>query len=69
MRRSSRFNRQKLEQVIEEKGVRKKWIAEQMSIHPQTLYSYLNGNKVPSAHMLRLMALVLGVPEDELKAS
>lgn len=69
MQTEAKFAPERLEEIIETRGIRKKWIAEKMAIHPQTLYSYLNGSKVPSTAMLRLMAMVLEVSEDELKAS
>lgn len=54
-------------ELIRKKGLRKNWVAEQMGIHPQTLYAYLSGRQTPPAAILKLMALVLGVAEDDIK--
>lgn len=61
------LDRQKTELLIRTKGLRKKWIAEEMKIHPKTLYAYLSGRNSPPAAMIKLLAIVIGVSEQDLK--
>lgn len=63
------LDRAKTERLIREKGLRKKWIAEEMKIHPKTFYAYLSGRSQPPASMIKLMAFVIGVPEKDLKSA
>lgn len=59
---------EKIERIIEAKGLRKKWIADQMAIHPNTFYAYLKGTRVPSGSIVKLLAVVLGVNEGDIAA-
>lgn len=59
------FNWEKTRKEISTRGYKTKWIAEQVGIQPETLRRYLKGQGHPSAAVIKLLALTLGMkPED-----
>lgn len=66
--KSVRLKRERVEAVIREKGLRKKWVAEKMGIHPHSLYAIINGDRTTSRMALKFLADLLGVNEEEIAA-
>jgi transcriptional regulator with XRE-family HTH domain len=64
-----KLDAKKVERVIEARGLRKKWVAQQMRVAPTSLSRWLNGDRVASEAMIALLASVLGVPEKEIAAA
>lgn len=62
------MDRKKVQKLIEERGLRKTFVAEQMEIEPRTLYRYLSGNVNAPPAMVKLMSFVLGVRVEDIAA-
>lgn len=63
------FSTEKTSQIIREKGLKIKWLAEQCDKSDGYMSSVLAGKRTPSVGLVRLMAYILDVPEDALTKS
>lgn len=60
------FSPEKTKQIIRERGLKIKWLADRCDKSEDWLSSILNGHRKPSVGLVRLMAYVLEVTEDAL---
>lgn len=63
-----RLNRNKAKLVIKAKGIRQKWLAEQLGCAPNSVSAWLNGHKKPSQPIVIAMASILGVKTEDIAA-
>jgi transcriptional regulator with XRE-family HTH domain len=59
----------RLKQIIENKGYRYQWVADQAGISYASLLNYLSGKQKARTPTIRSIASVLGVAESELKSA
>jgi len=57
---------EKCKQLIEEKGLKRRWIAERCEIVPETLTHLLNGRGKPSARLIEALANTLNCDKEYL---
>jgi len=55
-----------LKRIIDEKGVRQRWLAEQVGVTEVSMSRYVSGERIPKAPLAIRMADVLGVDVKEL---
>lgn len=55
-----------VELVLEDKGIRKQWLAQQLGVHPSHLSRQLSGERPWTAKQKAKASLLLGVPENVL---
>lgn len=56
----------RLRELVQERGLKHKWLAEQLGVDPTTFSRWMKGRNVPSlAHGVKL-ARLLGVPVSDL---
>ena len=55
-----------LKRIIDEKGVRQRWLAEQVGVTEVSMSRYVSGGRIPKAPLAIRMADVLGVDVKEL---
>ncbi|MFQ9697808.1 MAG: helix-turn-helix domain-containing protein, partial [Zhenhengia sp.] len=52
----------KIKEILNNKGIRQKDLAEKLSISPSTLNGYITGYRTPDIHTLNKIANALGYP-------
>jgi transcriptional regulator with XRE-family HTH domain len=60
------MDEKKLRRIIESKGLKITWVAEQVGVSEDSMHAYLRGTRNPRPPVLKMLAIVLGVPEAEL---
>lgn len=55
------FDNTKFTEILENSGLKSKWIAEKVGISPASICKYKSGDRNPSLPVAKLLALTLGV--------
>lgn len=56
----------RLKEVLNERGLKQKWVAEKMNLPPTVISRWANNRGYPSVEKLFLMAKIIGCTVDEL---
>lgn len=60
------FQHERAKQLIDEKGLRRRWVATQVGLVHSSLNQYLIGARRPGREVVARLAILLGVSFDEL---
>jgi ribosome-binding protein aMBF1 (putative translation factor) len=63
------FSVEKFRTEIDKRGLKISWIALQLGVKPETVRCYLRGRREPNGPVIKLMAQILGLKEEDLRVS
>ena len=57
----------KLKELLEDKGLKQKWLAKKMGVSQVTVSNWVSEKHVPKKHHLEMLSEILDVPEKATK--